>query len=149
MPKQLQSSDEVESTDLSVSILVEKEEEALPISLILLLLMVVVVVIIIAAVASRRKGKKVVEPQSQYSSRQPEQYSSQAPSQMAPKVTAVYPAQTPAQKAYAPQPAYSQPVFPRFETIRCPACYSSFDVETKSRPLRVQCTRCGASGVIH
>jgi uncharacterized membrane protein len=143
------SSDEVESTDLSVSISVEKEEEELPISLILLLLMVVIVVIILAAVASRRKGKKVVERPPQYSSRQPEQYPSPQPSQMAPKVTAVYPVQTPAQKVHTPQPAYSQIVFPRFETISCPACYSSFDVKAGSRPLRVQCPRCGVSGVLH
>lgn len=143
------SSDEVESTDLSISVSVEKEEEELPISLILLLLMVVVVVIIIAAVASRRKGKKAMEP-AQYPVRQPTQYPQQTRIQQAPpKVTAVYPTRAPTQKTYATKPTYDQPVFPSFETIKCPACYSSFDVEAGRRPLRVQCPRCGASGVMH
>jgi uncharacterized membrane protein len=43
---------------------------------------------------------------------------------------------------------YGEILFPTIEMISCPACYNVFEVEIGQRPFRVQCPRCGASGVI-
>jgi hypothetical protein len=43
---------------------------------------------------------------------------------------------------------YGNMIFPTIEMISCPACYNAFEVEVGERPFKVQCPRCGASGLI-
>jgi uncharacterized membrane protein len=132
------SSDDVESVDVSASVEIEKKEEGPGLMFYLLLIMIIVVVIIIVAlVAARSKGKKAAA-----SSRG---YDPQAP----PMVTAKYPAKAPMQQHYPAKGGYEGPIFPSFETIRCPTCFTAFDVEVGGRPTRVICPNCGASGTIN
>jgi uncharacterized membrane protein len=42
---------------------------------------------------------------------------------------------------------YQGPIFPSLEMISCPVCYNAFEVESRPTPFRVQCPRCGASGM--
>jgi uncharacterized membrane protein len=144
--------DEVEFRDLSVSVEVEEKEEGPPVSLILILLLIVVIIVLVLVVTVRRKSKKA-DGKMQY----PSQYLAQTASQDAPRVQAKYmPSQVvqaevssryPSQTSY-PQGGYGQPVFPSFETIKCPMCYAAFEVETGIRPARVRCPKCGTTGTI-
>jgi uncharacterized membrane protein len=43
---------------------------------------------------------------------------------------------------------YGDMIFPTIEMISCPDCSNVFEVEIGQRPFRVQCPRCGASGMI-
>jgi hypothetical protein len=132
------SSDDVASSDVSASVEVKEEDEGLELPFFLLLIMIIVVCVIIGAVVgTRRKGKKAEVPSGGYAA------------QSAPVVTAKYAAKAPVQQHYPAKGGYDGPIFPSFETIRCPACYSAFEVEVGRRPLRVECPNCGASGTIN
>jgi uncharacterized membrane protein len=146
------TSDEVQSQDLSVSVQVMEKEEGIQLSFILLLLLFVVIIILLAAVTLRKRDKKVegtssypaqypVRTSSQYVPNTQEKYASQYP------IKVEYPSQSPLQTNYSSR-GYSAPVFPSFETIKCPACYSAFEIEKGIRPARVQCPRCGVTGTI-
>jgi hypothetical protein len=131
------SADSVESVDLSVSMEVEEKEQGLELSFFLLLIVLVVIIAIVAVVmATRRKGKKADVPKGGY------------PVREAPRVTAVS-TQTPYQEHLPAKMPYDGPIFPSFETIKCPVCYAAFEVEVGRRPLRVECPNCGASGTIN
>jgi uncharacterized membrane protein len=130
------SSDDVESTDLSVSVSTQKEEESLDLSFFLLLVVLIVVVAILLAVApARSRSKKANAPSGDYGV------------MATPRVTAKY-TQAPVQH-YPAKTTYQGPIFPSFETIKCPVCYAAFEVEVGKRPLRVECPNCGAAGTIN
>ncbi len=132
------SGDDVESVDVSASVEVEKGEEGLDLPFLLLLIMILVVVlIIVAVVGARRRGKRAVAPSRGYAARAP------------PMVTTKYQAKTSMQQHYPAKGGFDGPIFPSFETIRCPSCFIAFDVEVGRRPIRVVCPNCGASGTIN
>jgi uncharacterized membrane protein len=136
------SADGEESRDLTVSVEVQEDEDDLGLPLILLLLMLVVIIILVLIMVSRRKTKKASAPR--VVARYPTKTVSRYPAQYQNPDPGSYPLQV---SAYS-EPEFEGPIFPTFETIRCPACYSPFEVEAGRRPQRVQCPKCGVAGTL-